>query len=130
MPATRRIPAALLGGDFVAILTLSVAGFYFHNHEFNTRLWATLLPSLAGWAALAPWLGVYRAGTASHPLDAWRAALAGFFAAPLVAWLRGLWLNAAIPPIFILVLALTTAFGMGLWRLIWGWLAQRGATHG
>lgn len=130
MPAQRRWISILIAGDFIAILALSVLGFAFHNQALTPRLLSTLLPSLAGWALIAPWLGAYRMESASKPAHAWRAALAGLLAAPLIAFLRGLWLNAAIPPIFILVLALTTAFGMGVWRAAWGWYAARTLRYG
>jgi hypothetical protein len=44
------------------------------------------------------------------------------FAAPLAAILRGLILNAPIIPIFVVVLAAISAFGMVLWRGIYFFL--------
>ncbi len=129
----RRVLITLLAGDLLAILALSLIGFFFHNDTFTWRWLATFLPACAGWGLIAPWLGLYRPEVAASPWAAWRAALAGFLAGPLAAWLRGLWLNAAILPIFILVLALTTAAGMALWRLAWSLAAGPGRgklTHG
>jgi hypothetical protein len=48
-----------------------------------------------------------------------------FFAAPLAAVLRGLILNAAIVPVFALVLGSTSAFGMVVWRAIHLWFTNR-----
>ena len=127
MPALHRLSIPLAAGDLLAILALSLIGFFFHNDEFSWRLLATFLPACAAWALIAPWIGVYRAEHTARPLQVWRPALAGFLSAPLAAWLRGLWLNAAISPVFVLVLALTTAAGMGLWRLAWTLFTQR--TH-
>ncbi len=130
MPAHRRIPILLVAGDLVAILALSLIGFLSHNAVITPRWLATFLPACAAWALVAPWIGNYQAQSASRPIHFWRAALAGFLAAPLTAWLRGMWLNAAIPPVFVLVLCLTTAFAMGVWRLLWGWIAQRTQIYG
>jgi len=130
MPAHRSIPPLLVAGDLAAILALSLIGFLTHNDAITWRWLATLLPLCAGWALIAPWIGNFHPESASRPVDFWRAALAGFLAAPLAAFLRGLWLSAAISPTFVLVLCLTTAFGMGLWRLLWGWIAQRTGIYG
>lgn len=130
MVAFRRTPLPLLAGDFLAIVILGVIGFLFHNRDLNTRLLTTILPTLAAWALVAPWLGVYRPETASRPTHAWRAALAALFSAPLAATLRGLWLNSAILPLFVAVLGLTNALGMGLWRMLWGWFVFRSDTRG
>lgn len=120
----------LVAGDLAAILALSLIGFLTHNDTITWRWLATLLPLYAGWALIAPWIGNYNPASASRPVHFWRAALAGFLAAPLAAFFRGLWLSAAISPIFVLVMCLTTAFGMGLWRLLWGWIAQRTGIYG
>ena len=48
------------------------------------------------------------------------------FAASLAAILRGLILNAAILPIFGLVLAATSAFGMLVWRAAYLFLYRKG----
>lgn len=130
MPAPRRSLFLLVAGDLAAILALSLIGFLTHNDTLSWRWLATFLPLCAGWALIAPWIGNYQSQSASRPAHFWRAVLAGLLAAPLAAFLRGLWLSAAISPIFILVLCLTTAFGMGIWRLLWGWIAQRTQVYG
>jgi hypothetical protein len=125
MPARRRLPFLLVAGDLATLLALSLIGFLDHNPTITARWLTTFLPLCAGWALMAPWIGNYSSATAAQPAHFWRAALAGCLAAPFSAFLRGLWLNTDIPPIFILVLCLTTALGMGLWRLLWGWIAAR-----
>ena len=120
----------LIIGDILAILVVSLVGFLTHYGEIRGWRWVTtFLPVLAGWFAIAPWLGVY------HPdlwraRDAWRAALAAFLSAPLAAWLRGAWLNSAILPVFVLVLGLTDALGFLVWRLLWSqvlkWINRNG----
>jgi hypothetical protein len=56
--------------------------------------------------------------------------LAALLAAPMAAWLRGVWLNSAILPIFVLVLGLSAALGFGIWRLAWSFISQRVEQHG
>ena len=130
MPALRRFSIPLVAGDLLAIFALSLIGFFFHNDEFSWRWLATFVPACAAWGLIAPWIGVYQADHAARPLQVWRPALAGFLSAPLAAWLRGLWLNAAISPVFVLVLALTTAAGMALWRLAWALFNHRTPVNG
>jgi len=126
----RRISPLLLLGDFLVVLALSVGGFLFHNEGFSWRLLSTLVPSLVSWVLIAPWLGLYRPEISALPSQAWRAALAGLLAAPFAAFLRGLWLNSAILPLFVAVLSGTTALGMGLWRLAWSASVRRTSSHG
>ena len=48
-----------------------------------------------------------------------------FVAAQLAVILRGLWLNAAVLPLFGLILGATSALGMAVWRGIWVWVTKR-----
>ncbi len=110
----------LMIGDLVAILIVTWIGFLSHYGNLQGWRWlTTYLPVLVGWFVMAPWLGVYQADLAGDFRSVWRPALAAFLAAPLAATLRGLWLNAAILPIFVIVLGLTNALGMLIWRFIW-----------
>ena len=131
MLSTFRIPVLLWLGDVLMFLAISLIGYFFHaNGEVYSWRWlATFLPFCAGWFLIAPWMGVYRAEIAKRASQIWRAALAAFLAAPFAAWLRGEWLNAAILPLFVLVLALNAALGMGLWRLIYSWIVRQGKIY-
>lgn len=112
--------------DVLAILIVSLIGFLTHYGEVRGWRWlSTFIPVAAGWLAVAPWLGVYREEHAFCARDLWRPALAAFLSAPLSAWLRGAWLNSAILPLFVLVLGLTDALGMLVWRFIWVYLGKR-----
>jgi hypothetical protein len=51
--------------------------------------------------------------------------LAILYAAPFAALLRGLYLGTPIIPIFAVILAVTSAFGMLIWRAIFAFLAKR-----
>jgi hypothetical protein len=124
---TRRSPLLwLLIGDIVAVLIVSLIGFITHYGEISGWRWlSTFIPVLAGWFAIAPWLGVYRRDVWRSPLQSWRAGLAAFLSAPMAAWLRGVWLESAVLPLFVLVLALTNALGFLIWRLLWSFAARR-----
>lgn len=116
----------LLVGDALVILAVTIIGFLDHAEAIlNPRLLTTFLPALAAWLAVAPWLGVYRAEVADRPGQVWRVCLAAVLAAPLAATLRGFWLSAAILPIFVLVLGLTNALGLLIWRLVFAFLLRR-----
>jgi hypothetical protein len=112
----------LILGDVLTILAVTLIGFATHGEldtSFITRMSALFFPLLIGWFLLSPWLGLFQAEITSNPKQLWRPTLAMLFAAPLAAALRGLILNAPIIPIFAVVLAATSAFGMLLWRGIY-----------
>lgn len=116
----------LISGDVFAVLIVTIVGFLDHYGAIQGWRWlTTFLPVLAAWFAIAPWLGVYRHDVICQPRQAWRPALAALLSAPLAATLRGLWLNAAVLPIFVVVLGLTNALAFLLWRLVWAVIMQR-----
>ncbi len=116
----------LLAGDAFAILVVTMIGFLTHYGAIQNWRWlTTFLPVLAAWLIVAPWLGVYRSETSRQVRQVWRPALAALLSAPLAATFRGLWLNAAVLPIFVVVLGLTNALGLLLWRLVWSLVMLR-----
>lgn len=131
MKQTRTPLIALILGDALAILAVSLIGFLTHYGSIEGWRWlTTFLPVLAGWFAIAPWFGVYQPQAARRLTGIWRPALAAFLSAPLAAWLRGAWLNSAILPLFILVMALTNALGFLVWRAIWAMISSRTQANG
>ena len=109
----------LIIGDILAILIVTLIGFATHREldtSFFTRISVLFFPLLIAWFLVSPWLGLFQTEVTSNPKQLWRPALAMLFAAPLAAVLRGLILNAPIIPIFAVVLAATSAFGMLIWR--------------
>jgi Protein of unknown function (DUF3054) len=109
----------LVLGDILAVLITTFIGFATHgeaNISFLPRMAAAFFPLVFGWFLLAPFLGLFQAEIASDPRQLWRPALALIFAAPIAAVVRGLLLNAAIIPIFAVVLGVTCALGMLVWR--------------
>ena len=112
----------LILGDILTILLITLIGFATHgelNTYFITRMSALFFPLIIAWFLLSPWFGLFQTEIIPNPKQLWRPALAMLFAAPLAAVLRGLILNAPIIPIFVVVLAATSAFGMVLWRGIY-----------
>ena len=88
---------------------------------------ALFFPLLIAWFALAPSMRLFDPQISSDPKQLWRSILAMTFAASLAAILRGMILNAAILPIFGLVLAGTSAFGMLAWRAVYLFLHREGS---
>ncbi len=115
-------------GDIVVLLVLTVIGFATHL-ALNAlgRFAVTAAGSVLAWMAVAPFIGVYEEQTIVTPAQIWRVALAAALSAPLAAFLRGMALNRDIPWVFILVTMLTSAFGLLVWRIGYGWaLSRRG----
>ena len=123
---------ALILGDLIAILLVTLVGFIFHGESIASPRWlTTFFPFALAWALQAPWLGLYRPAVASNMRAAWwRAALAALLAAPMAGLLRALLLGSVVIPVFVSVLALTAAAGMALWRLAFPLLAPRMEKNG
>ncbi|MCS7246782.1 MAG: DUF3054 domain-containing protein [Anaerolineales bacterium] len=123
----------LVAGDIITLFLLTVAGFASHQ-ELSTagwRLLTTFLPLCAAWAVSALVSGLYRAEVYSSPSQLWRALWGMLLAGPLAAFLRGIWLNQPIIPVFVLVLTGFGMFGMVLWRfLFWFLIMRRALRHG
>ena len=118
----------LIFGDLLAIALLTIIGFATHGEtdlSFLPRMAALFFPLSIAWFLLAPSLGLFQRERVSNARYVWLAALAALFAAPLAAVLRGLILNAPIIPIFAVVLSLSSALGMVVWRLSWYWVTRR-----
>ena len=118
----------LIAGDVLVIAVITVIGFATHGEtdlSFLPRMAAIFFPLAVAWFLLAPWFGLFQQETISNPKQLWRSALAMFFAAPFAAVLRGLILNAPIIPIFAVVLSVTSAFGMFVWRGLYFFLKRK-----
>ncbi|MCL4559919.1 MAG: DUF3054 family protein [Chloroflexi bacterium] len=122
----------LAAGDLVVLAVVTVVGFARHGELAGAglRIFTTFLPLCVGWGLAAPALEFYLPKLIAEPQQMWRTLLAAVLAVPLAAWLRGIWLNSFIDPIFILVLCAVVAFGMLVWRSAWILLDQRLVKHG
>ena len=119
---------SLILGDIVAIALLTGIGFATHGEtdlSFLPRMAALFVPLLISWFLLAPSMRLFDRQIISDPKQLWRPVLGMIFAAPLAAVLRGLLLQAAILPVFGLVLAATSAFGMLVWRALYLLLSRK-----
>ena len=118
----------LIIGDILAILLVTVIGFATHNElgtSFVARMAAAFFPLTVAWFLLAPFLGLFQREVTSNPKQLWRPVLAMLFVGPFAAVLRGFLLNAPVIPIFAVVLASTSAFGMLVWRGIYFFLSRK-----
>ena len=118
----------LIGGDILAIAIVTVIGFATHGEtdvSFLPRMLAAFVPLTLAWFLISPWLGLFQSEITFDPKQLWRPVLAMLFAGPFAVTLRGLILNAAILPIFAVVLGATSAFGMLVWRGIYFFLSRK-----
>jgi len=112
----------LILGDLLAIAIVTFIGFATHGEaglSFLPRIAAIYFPLSISWFLLAPFLGLFQKETIENPKQLWRPLLSALFAAPLAAVLRGFLLNAPVIPIFAIVLGVTTAVGMVIWRSVY-----------
>lgn len=115
-------------GDLLAILLITIIGFASHGEtgiSFLPRMAAVFFPLSISWLVLALGLGLFQPEAVASIRELWRPALGMIFAASLAAILRGLLLHAPILPIFAVVLGITSAIGMLIWRGIYMFLNRR-----
>ncbi len=118
----------LILGDILTILITTLIGFATHGEmdmSFIGRMSAVFFPLVVAWFLLAPWFGLFQQEMTSDLSQLWRPMLAMIFSAPFAAVLRGLMLGAPIIPIFAVVLAATSAFGMLIWRAIYYFISHK-----
>ena len=109
----------LVIGDIVTILLITLIGFATHNEAdiaFLPRMAVIFFPLVIAWLMIVPWFGLFQPEIIFNPKQLWRPAFAMIFVAPFTVVLRGLILNTPIIPIFAVVLSVTSAFGMVVWR--------------
>lgn len=122
MRNNRRIQVGiLLAGDLAVILLVTLFGFASHGTlgTAGARMLSTFFPLLAGWFAVAPFLLAYDPKMAATPVQLWRPFWAMVIAAPLAAFLRGVWLNTAILPLFVFILGGISSLAILIWRGIY-----------
>ena len=119
---------SLVVGDIFAITLVTIIGFVTHREtdlSILPRVAAVFFPLLISWFLLAPALGLFQRPVAVDARQLWRPVLGMAFAASFAAVLRGLILNAPVVPIFAVVLSLTSALGMLIWRGIYSFLSRK-----
>ncbi len=113
--------SVLILGDILVIAFVTIVGFVSHGESglsFLPRMAAIFFPLTVSWFLLAPALGLFQPETAANPKQLWLPVLTALFAASLAAILRGFILNAPVIPIFAVVLGVTTALGIVIWRVL------------
>ncbi len=121
---------ALIAGDIVALALVTVIGFASHGEfslAFLGHMAAALVPLCIGWFLLAPSLGLFDDAIMHLASSLWRPAFVMLFAGPFAVLLRGILLNSPVQPTFGVVLTLTSALALTLWRLLWWTLHRRAA---
>ena len=123
----------LLLGDMFSLLLVTLTGFASHGTmgTAGTRMLTTFVPLVVAWLLVAPHLHVFQDSVSSNWKELWRPLWAMVLAAPLAAWMRGVWLGAPILPIFVVVLGGFSALALLVWRsLYWLWRNRTGRTNG
>jgi hypothetical protein len=116
----------LLIGDIFVLALITITGFATHGEiERVHRMLTTFIPFIIAWLIIAPIFGLFHDEITREANQLWRVLWAMIAVAPLAAWLRGLWLNTPILPIFVLVILGVSAPIMLLWRIIYLVLLRR-----
>ena len=114
-------------GDILAICLVTLLGFARHGEiqSAGLRPLTTIIPYCAAWFLVAPLFGIYRTTWANEYRQLWRPGAAAIAAAPFAAMLRALILQEPLQPVFVLVLGISVAAGLVLWRSIFLLLQYR-----
>jgi hypothetical protein len=116
-----RFPWILLLGDVITFALVTLFGFATHGtlDTAGLRMLTTFFPVLAAWLLFAPFSGVYQPDRAADFRSLWRPFLAMVLAAPFAAWIRGVWLDTVILPVFVVVLGGICALAIIAWRTLY-----------
>ena len=123
----------LAAGDAIALLLVTLIGFASHGEfalAFLGRMAASFIPLCIGWYLLAPVLGLFDDAASRSASELWRPAFVMLFAGPMAALLRSIALSSDVVPPFAVVLTLTSAFAISIWRAIALWWGRRRAARG
>jgi len=118
----------LILGDLLALGVITIIGFASHGEmgpSYLPRMAASFFPVCAAWFLLAPWFGLFQNDIVQNARQLWRPVLVMSFAGPLAALLRGFILNSPVIPVFVVVLSITSALGLILWRAVYYLLNRR-----
>jgi hypothetical protein len=117
----------LLAGDMFVLGLVTLVGFANHGRLNAAGLYmlTTYVPLLTGWFLIAPHLNVFDYQRAADPRQLWRPLWAMVLAAPMVGFLRAVWLQSVIDPVFILVMGAFGGLGLLIWRGLLVWMLSR-----
>jgi hypothetical protein len=117
----------LLAGDLLTFVIVTAIGFATHR-ELTINAWerilAVFLPLLAGWLAILPFSRVYDLDIALNTRQLWRPFWAMIVCMPFAMLLRSVWLGTAVIPLFVFIMAGTSALAILVWRAVFVWLGR------
>jgi hypothetical protein len=130
IPSLSRQMFILLLGDVTMIAVVTIFGFATHGRldSGGNRMLTTFLPVLAAWLCVGPFFMVYDSGVARQLRALWRPWYAMIIAAPLAGWLRGVWLDQPVIPVFIFVLGGFSSLAVLAWRVVYYFFITRRST--
>lgn len=120
-------------GDILTFGLVTTIGFAEHRtlETAGARMLTTFLPLLTAWWLIGLNLGVYDQVKILQARELWRPFWTMVLAAPMAAWLRGLWLQSPIQPIFVIVIGGVSALAILAWRSLYLLVATRmRSSHG
>lgn len=117
--ATRTV--ILILGDTITLALVTAFGFASHGTlgSAGMRMLSTFIPILIAWVLLAISHNAFKLEITNQFRELWRPFWAMVLAAPLAAFLRGLWLGTPILPVFVLVLGGVSVLAILTWRAIY-----------
>jgi hypothetical protein len=115
-----RYQILLFIGDAVIFAIVTIFGFASHDTlgTAGFRMLTTFVPVVIAWLLIAPHLNVYNIGIVTQWRDLWRSPWAMVLAAPMAAFLRGVWLGTPINPVFVVVIGGVNTIAILMWRAI------------
>ena len=117
----------LLIGDCVVFAIVTIFGFARHEtlDTAGFRMLTTFVPVVIAWLLVAPHLSVYDIEYIIRLRDLWRPPWAMVLAAPMAAFLRGVWLGMPIIPIFVVVIGVGNAIAILIWRVLYFFMISK-----
>jgi hypothetical protein len=123
--------AALVAGDALSFLVFASAGRRTHEEASGLgalgAVAATAVPFALGWFLVSPWLGAFRRNLTTGVRAMVRRTELAWIAAWPVALLLRWWLSSdhQVPMSFAIVILLSNAVFLGLWRGAFAWATRR-----
>ena len=117
----------LLIGDIFTLALVTIFGFASHNElgSAGARMLTTFIPLVVAWLLISPWLGVFNPAYATNPRQLWRPFWAMVLAGPMATWIRSVWLQSPVFPLFVVVLGGVSALALLVWRTIYWVVCSR-----
>jgi hypothetical protein len=112
--------AVLVLGDIFVLGIVTLSGFATHQtlDTAGAHMLTTFIPLAAAWFLISPNLKAYNLSIIKEPRQLWRPFWSIWLAAPLMGFLRALWLDSVVIPVFVLVIAGISSLAILLWRTI------------